>query len=544
MVRGRKNWSLVVASLVASVIVAVPGAPAGAAEEAWIDTWDRDAVVASWETEFGRTEPAMGYTGNVDTCTPGTTSQEFRDSVLQRVNWYRRMAGLATVAENATFTDHNQQAATMMSAEGSLSHGPGTGWACYTNDGASAAGKSNLALGLAGVGAIDAYMQDFGASNTKVGHRRTILYPQVQEMGTGDVPFGSGNWASNTLYVFDSNLWNQRPDVREERDFVAWPPSGYVPAETVWGRWSFSLARADFSTASITVTDDDGPVQVEILERIQSGGLIAPEASIVWAVAGDANSSLLTAPTNGDECYNVTVSGVTMAGAPVDPFEYATCVLDPTWTPTANPSAASADPVCPGLTFDAWATPCWNGAVVQTLPFTDVTASWQQLPISWLVANGITTGTSPNTFHPNGLVTRAQAATFVWRLAGSPSPGADAPNFDDVRHDAYYRDAVRWMAESGITTGTSDTTFSPGATATRAELVTFLWRLVERPATGDASQFTDLTASWQAGPVGWAAAVGVTTGTSATTFDPNRPVTRGQTAAMLKRLADALGDSA
>ena len=181
MDRGRRIWAAVGAALVASVLVTVPMAAPAVAADPWIDTSDRDAVLASWQAEFGRVEPAMGFTGDVDTCTAGTTSQAYRDSVLQRVNWYRRMAGLGTVAENATFTSHNQQAALMMAAEGSLSHGPGAGWACHTADGAAAAGKSNLALGLAGVEAIDAYMQDFGASNTKVGHRRTILYRQCKE---------------------------------------------------------------------------------------------------------------------------------------------------------------------------------------------------------------------------------------------------------------------------------------------------------------------------------------------------------------------------
>ena len=103
------------------------------------------------------------------------------------------MAGLGTVTESAIYSQRNQDAAVMMAAEGSLSHTPVGGWSCYTADGATAAGRSNLALGLSGVGAIDAYMQDFGANNTGVGHRRTMLYPQVQEMGTGDVPFGGGN---------------------------------------------------------------------------------------------------------------------------------------------------------------------------------------------------------------------------------------------------------------------------------------------------------------------------------------------------------------
>ena len=534
---------MVAAALMASVTVAVPLAAPAAAADPWIDTFDRDAVLASWEAEFGRTEPDMGFTGNVGACNAGTTSQAYRDSVLQRVNWYRQMAGMGTVTENPAFSSDNQQSALMMAAEGSLSHAPGAGWECYSAEGAAAAGKSNLALGLSGIEAIDAYMQDFGAGNTKVGHRRTILYPQVQEMGTGDVPFGSGSWASNTLYVFDSHLWDARPDVREDRDFVAWPPAGYVPAETVWGRWSFSLARADFSAASVSVVGPDGPVQVEVLERIQSGGLIAPEASIVFAVDGDTNSSVFPTPTDGDECYAVSVSGVTMAGSPLDTFNYSTCLLDP--------NQASVDPIgfdpatgnsefCPNFTYSSWTTPCWAVGSADNLPFPDVTTSWQLAPVGWMVANDITTGVAPDRVDPNGLVTRAQAATFIWRMAGSPAPQADAPTFSDVPAGAYYEDAVRWMAATGITTGISDIHFAPGQVATRAHLVTFLWRLVDQPDAGDATQFVDVVADWQKGPVAWAAAVGVTTGTSPTTFDPNAGVTRGQTAAMLARLASAL----
>ena len=458
MDHGRRIWATAVAALVGSVLYAAPSSPLGASElDPWIDTWDRAEVLGEYQAEFDRAEPAMGFTGDVGSCSAGTTSESFRDSVFSRVNWYRRMAGLDTVTESATFSAHNQESAVMMSAEGALSHGPGAGWACYTADGAAAAGKSNLALGLSGLDAIDAYMQDFGANNTKVGHRRTMLYPQVQEMGTGDVPFGGGHWASNTLYVFDSHLWDPRPDVREERDFVSWPPSGYVPPETVWGRWSFSLARADFSSASVSITGPDGPVQVEILERIQSGGLIAPEASIVWAVDGDTNSAQLPEPTNGDECYDVTIAGVTLQGSPQSPFSYTTCVLDLDWVPTdgggdeGGGGSSSIEPACPGLEFTAWTTPCWDGAASNGQPFVDVHSGWQQLPVAWLVANDITTGTGPSTFSPSDLVTRAQAATFIWRLAGSPAPPAGAPSFTDVTPDAYYHDAVRWMAGHGIT---------------------------------------------------------------------------------------------
>jgi len=537
--------TLAITGVLTTVLVAAPGGPAGAAgSDPWIDTWDRDAVIASYDAEFDRVEPAMGFTGDVDSCSPGTTSPPFRNSVFQRVNWYRQMAGLDTITESTASSTDNQQAALMMAAEGALSHSPAGGWACHTSDGAFAASKSNLALGIAGVEAIDAYMQDFGAANTRVGHRRTMLYPQLQEMGTGDVPAGEGNWASNTLFVFDSNLWDDRPAVRETRDFVAWPPSGYVPAEAVWGRWSFSLAGADFSAATVSVVGPNGSVAVEILERIQSSGRIAPEASIVWAVNGDPDSAMFSEPTTGDECYGITIAGVTVSGAAQTPYTYTSCVLDLDWVPSDPPGGdnqGNVETICPGLAFPAWDTPCWESATSGPLPFHDVHTSWQQAPVSWLVANGITTGATPVTFDPNGLVTRAQAATFIWRFAGAPTPPADAPTFTDVSPDTYYHDAVRWMAATGITTGVGPGLFGPGRVATRAELVAFLWRLMDEPSEGDASAFGDLTAEWQHGPVGWAAASGITNGTSTVTFAPNDEVTRGQIAALLHRLATSLG---
>ncbi|MDG2028362.1 MAG: hypothetical protein P8J50_14735 [Acidimicrobiales bacterium] len=94
----------------------------------------------------------------------------------------------------------------MMSAEGNLSHTPGGGWACYNATGAATAAVSNLALGVNGINAIDAYVRDPGSNNHAVGHRRTVLYPQLQEVGTGDVETSGGNWAANTLHVFDDNL--------------------------------------------------------------------------------------------------------------------------------------------------------------------------------------------------------------------------------------------------------------------------------------------------------------------------------------------------
>ncbi len=210
------------------------------------NTWDRAEVARAYRQEFERQEPDPGFTGSVANCDAGTTSQTFRNSAVQRVNWYRQMAGLDTLTERAEYSTAAQEAALMMAAADRLSHYPSSDWPCYTVTGATVAGSSNIGRHSTGVQAIDSYMGDAGSNNRKVGHRRWILYPQLRKIGTDipHIPFGQTG--ANALYVLDDNLWGTRPDVREARGLVAWAPPGYVPAETVWGRWSFSLLDADF----------------------------------------------------------------------------------------------------------------------------------------------------------------------------------------------------------------------------------------------------------------------------------------------------------
>ena len=297
-----------------------------------IDTWDRATVLSEYRDEFDRTEPDAGYTGNVEDCIAGTTSQEFRDSILQRINWYRRMAGMDVVTERAEYTADAQSAALMMAAEGELSHEPTSSWACYTTQGARGAGMSNLHYrgGFSrgpyeGVYAIDSYMRDSGDNNMSVGHRRWIIEPGARQMGIGKAY--ASRVSSDALYVVDSDIFLRQSDVREVRDFVAWPPPGYIPAEAVWGRWSFSPRGAsDFSTATVTVVDDSGPIPIEVVERETYRGL--PHPAIVWAMDGDTDSSPTPEPVAGDECYTITVSGVRIARVLQDPYEYMTCILD------------------------------------------------------------------------------------------------------------------------------------------------------------------------------------------------------------------------
>ena len=169
--------------------------------------------------------------------------------------------------------------------------------------------------------------------------------------------------------------------------------------------------------------------------------------------------------------------------------------------------------------------------------FADVSAnSYYQDAVDWAVKKGITQGIDATHFNPNGSCTRAQAVTFLWRAAGSPAPKSTEMPFTDVPAGSYYRDAVLWAVENGITKGTSDTAFSPNKTCTRAQIVTFLWRAEKSPAAGGSNPFADVAANaYYADAVLWAVEKGVTKGTSDTAFSPNTNCTRAQIVTFLWR---------
>ena len=173
----------------------------------------------------------------------------------------------------------------------------------------------------------------------------------------------------------------------------------------------------------------------------------------------------------------------------------------------------------------------------QTGVFVDVaTGSYYEDAVDWAVENGITTGVSANRFDPNGVCTRAQAVTFLWRAAGSPAPRSRTMPFTDVPAGSYYYDAVLWAVENGITKGTSETRFSPDDTCTRAQIVAFLWRSEKSPAAGTANPFADVkSTAYYAGAVLWAVKEDITKGTTNTTFSPNADCTRAQIVTFLWR---------
>ena len=173
----------------------------------------------------------------------------------------------------------------------------------------------------------------------------------------------------------------------------------------------------------------------------------------------------------------------------------------------------------------------------QTGVFVDVaTGSYYEDAVDWAVENGITQGTDDTHFSPDGICTRAQAVTFLWRATGSPEPETRTMPFTDVPAGSYYYDAVLWAVENGITKGTSDTTFSPNATCTRAQIVAFLWRSEKSPAAGTANPFADVkSTAYYADAVLWAVREDITKGTTNTTFSPDADCTRAQIVTFLWR---------
>ena len=169
-------------------------------------------------------------------------------------------------------------------------------------------------------------------------------------------------------------------------------------------------------------------------------------------------------------------------------------------------------------------------------PFYDVpSGAYYYDAVMWAIENNITAGMTATSFGPNEPCTRAQIVTFLWRAAGSPRATGSNP-FADVSATEYYYDAVQWAVANGITAGTTETTFSPSATCTRAQAVSFLYRANNSPAASGSNSFTDLASgAYYTSAVQWAVANGITAGTSNTTFSPDDNCTRAQIVSFLYR---------
>lgn len=296
-----------------------------------VNTQSREEVRIFYNTVYQAAEGpvALNWSGNIATCTPGTISQSVRDRAQLRVNYYRAMAGLPTdVVFTPDLNDTAQAGAFLNSANKQTEHVPPNTWTCYTDKGAEGA-KSNLIGGGsntegAGPRAIDTWMYDSSTGNEQVGHRRWIIYPPQQAMGFGEVPATNGFTSTSALYVFGPRK-AQRPTPRDE--FVAWPPPGFIPADIVSPRWSFSLPDADFSASTVTLTRNGAALPVTI-QNAGGGGYGDP--TLVWIRNDQIGNVLFNRPT-ADEAYTVAINNVKIGGASRN-FTYNVTLIDPRMT--------------------------------------------------------------------------------------------------------------------------------------------------------------------------------------------------------------------
>jgi len=272
----------------------------------------RNQVIQDYiDNYLGSENMNCGWTGNTANCDAGTISTVSYTRVIQRVNYFRRLVGLADdIVHEPSYSAKCQIAALMFKANSTINHYPPASWACYHADGAEAAGKSNIAYGFHTTSAVTAYIDDFGANNLAVGHRRWILYTKANAMGEGSTD------NTEALWVFD---WKPSAPAGTP-EFVAYPAKGYMPAPLVFDRWHFGIPNASFGSATVTMVDNQGNnVSVNIIEQTQTG---VGDNSIVWEPAN------INTTSPSDVKYTVTVSNIT--GAPQASYTYDVIIVQPT----------------------------------------------------------------------------------------------------------------------------------------------------------------------------------------------------------------------
>ena len=285
--------------------------------------------------------------------------------------------------------------------------------------------------------------------------------------------------------------------------FAGWTPEipATMPAEnlTVTAQWRYSGGGSSgYSYYTIKATAG-------------TGGSISPSGNV--SVREGRDQTFTITPDKGYAVANVKIDGKSIGAVKSYTFEN----VSRTHTIEVIFMKANGNP--------------------QTGVFVDVaTGSYYEDAVDWAVENGITKGTDDTHFSPDGICTRAQAVTFLWRAAGSPKPETRAMPFTDVPVGSYYYDAVLWAVENGITKGTSETRFSPNMTCSRAQIVAFLWRSEKSPAAGSRNPFADVkSTAYYADAVLWAVKEDITKGTTNTTFSPDADCTRAQIVTFLWR---------
>ena len=304
-----------------------------------------------------------------------------------------------------------------------------------------------------------------------------------------------------------------KPTVDKTNRVITWQQSSFSPA----------VIMSDARHAEIRFLKNDESVINETIDASWLNKKLPVDESRSnfkgWQFAGvegtfdTVTSELLTELDELRQLHNAALIATSVSGSSSDP--------EP--SKPSKPGNSSSGLLLPGLGDDE-------------LIFRDVGKyDYYYNAVKWALKKDITSGTGRYTFSPDAACTRAQTVTFLWRAAGSPRPVSTVNPFTDVHYGDYFYQAVLWAVENGITMGTSATTFSPDATVTRAQVVTFLWRANGQPAAWN-SGFTDVSAdAYYAKAVAWAVQNGITTGTGFGVFSPDAACTRAQIVTFLYR---------
>ena len=376
-----------------------------------------------------------------------------------------------------------------------------------------------------GGSAIAPITQDYGtaitapADPTKTGYTFAGWTPAIPTTMPAENMTIKAKWTVNQYTLtFDTNGGSTIAPITQDYGTAITAPADPTKTDYTFAGWTPAIP-ATMPAENLTVTaqwrynggGSSGYSYYTIKATAGAGGSISPSGSV--SVREGRDQTFTITPDKSYAVANVKIDGKSIGAVKSYTFEN----VRRTHTIEVIFMKANGNP--------------------QTGVFVDVaTGSYYEDAVDWAVGNGITQGTDDTHFSPDGICTRAQAVTFLWRAAGSPKPETRAMPFTDIPAGSYYYDAVLWAVENDITKGTSDTTFSPNMTCTRAQIVTFLWRSEKSPAAGTANPFADVkSTAYYAVAVLWAVKENITKGTTNTTFSPNADCTRAQIVTFLWR---------
>ncbi|MFN3939942.1 MAG: CAP domain-containing protein, partial [Chitinophagales bacterium] len=250
---------------------------------------------------FDLSDDELGWTGNTNSCEPGSVSKLADSVFLNTLNYFRRLAG---VPDSCILSDslnrYCQAAAFVMHKNGALSHTLNSKWNCYSVMAGIGAANSNLSLGYHSNAALKGQMDDSGSGNESVGHRRWILNPYRKVFGHGSTTNAMALWALGGPHMNYGSAINDA----YEMQYILWPPAGYVPAGLFCSRWSVSLSDADFSNADVRVTSGKRKIPVTVYNPVNGYGL----PTLVFSLDTEMY------PILDETVYQVYVSGIAVKG--------------------------------------------------------------------------------------------------------------------------------------------------------------------------------------------------------------------------------------